>query len=754
MQARLAEIELSFGNLNAAQAAAERAVTLAPDLERTQMVLGFAALTRIDIDQAKAAFEHAIRLDSAEPLARLGLGLAKIRVGDLAAGRRELEIAAALDPNNSLLRSYLGKAYFEEKRGPQDADQFRIAKQLDPNDPTPWFYDAIRLQTENRPVEALRNIEKSIELNDNRAVYRSRLLLDQDRATRGVSLAWIYDDLGFEQAGLAEASHSLTQDPANSSAHRFLSDTYARLPRHEIARSSELLQSQLLQPINGDPVQPTAPITNLNVTARAGPADAAFNEYTSLFERNGAQLTTTGFAGTNSTLGDELIASAIWNKTSFSAGQFHSQTDGFRQNNDVQNDVVDLFSQWAPDPRLGFQAEYRQRDTNQGDLELNFDGDFSTTLREDISEKTLRVGGRINTSEASTVIWSARHVDFSDQTKIPDFFGLKLDMDQEGYQFEGAHIYKRDRLALTSGLGLSKINQEIEFSFPDSPLRQSDNITSTYGFAYSELEFPNPVWWTLGVSIDGYNEGDFNNDQINPKLGARWQINPALTLRAVILRTLARPQSVNQTIEPTTVAGFNQFFDDFQGTDAWQYAVALDSQISHNISAGVQYQVRQLDGPINAVGEGIEKVQQNEANGKLYIYTILSENWAFQSGVDYESFEQKPSSLALQQKMQTWFVPMEIRFFHPSGGFAEFRSTFVNQEVEMDHVDLGDDNFIVFDAGVGYRLPQRRGVVTLDVMNISDQGFHYQDLNFRTRETLKPRFIPERTILARVTLSF
>jgi tetratricopeptide (TPR) repeat protein len=44
--ARLAELELSFGNLSAAQTAADQAVALAPELERTQMVLGFAALTR------------------------------------------------------------------------------------------------------------------------------------------------------------------------------------------------------------------------------------------------------------------------------------------------------------------------------------------------------------------------------------------------------------------------------------------------------------------------------------------------------------------------------------------------------------------------------------------------------------------------------------------------------------------------------------------------------------------------------------
>ena len=40
-----------------------------------------------------------------------------------------------------------------------------------------WFYDAIRLQLANQPVSALRELEQSIALNDNRAPFRSRLLL-------------------------------------------------------------------------------------------------------------------------------------------------------------------------------------------------------------------------------------------------------------------------------------------------------------------------------------------------------------------------------------------------------------------------------------------------------------------------------------------------------------------------------------------------------------------------------------------------
>jgi len=44
---------------------------------------------------------------------------------------------------------------------------------------------------------------------------------------------------------------------SNYSAHRLLADTYAALPRHEIARVSELFQSQMLQPLNTTPIQPS-----------------------------------------------------------------------------------------------------------------------------------------------------------------------------------------------------------------------------------------------------------------------------------------------------------------------------------------------------------------------------------------------------------------------------------------------------------------------------------------------------------------
>ena len=172
--ARLAELQASFGELDKALDAAQKAVALDPDLSRTQSVLGYAYLMQVNTDTSKLAFTKAIELDPADPLPRLGLGLSRIREGDLQTGKSEIEIAASLDPNNALVRSYLGKVYYEDKQPGLSGREYAIAKGLDPMDPTPWFYDAIRKQTINRPVEALHDLQKAIELNDNRAVYRSQ----------------------------------------------------------------------------------------------------------------------------------------------------------------------------------------------------------------------------------------------------------------------------------------------------------------------------------------------------------------------------------------------------------------------------------------------------------------------------------------------------------------------------------------------------------------------------------------------------
>jgi len=107
------------------------------------------------------------------------------------------------------------------------------------------------------------NLQKSIELNDDRGVYRSKLLLDEDLAARSATLGRVYNEVGFTELGLQEGRQSISRDPTNYSAHRLLADSYAALPNMEAARVNELLQAQLLQPINITPVQPQMAETRL-----------------------------------------------------------------------------------------------------------------------------------------------------------------------------------------------------------------------------------------------------------------------------------------------------------------------------------------------------------------------------------------------------------------------------------------------------------------------------------------------------------
>ncbi len=416
--ARRAELQLSVGQLSRGFEDARRAVELDPGLSRAHLVVGFAHLFRIKIDKAKKSFRKAIELDQGDPLARLGLGLAKIRGGDLHGGRQELEIAVVLDPDNALVRSYLGKAYFDEKRDSRAAEQFSLAKQLDPKDPTPWLYDAVRKRTVNRPAEALQDIQESIRLNDNRAVYRSRLMLDQDLAARSVNLARVYDDLGFSQAALAEGFKSVSTNPADFSAHRFLSDAYAALPRNEIGRVSELLQAQMLQPLNINPIPPRLAEGKLLNFEGTSPADPSFGDYNALFNRNRVAFVLGGMAGTQGLGAEEVIHSGVYDWFSYSLGQQHFQTDGYRKNNDLETNLYNAFFQASLGPRTSVQGEYRFRKTDSGDISLFFDPEFFFPVNRNEQETEIfRVGGRHSFSPQSDLLVSVIKGDFNENKR-------------------------------------------------------------------------------------------------------------------------------------------------------------------------------------------------------------------------------------------------------------------------------------------------------------------------------------------------
>ena len=275
--ARVAELEFSFGRTKDALTALDQSLARAPRNAQALALKGFILAEQNNPRAAIASFDAAIAADSALGNAWLGRGLSRICTGDLKGGRADLLVAAALEPQRAELRSYLGKAYLASGDDAHAAKELALAKKLDPNDPTAWLYSALANQQENQINDAIRDLEKSASLNDNRSVYRSGLLLDEDQAVRSANLASVYRDAGMTEVSVREAGRAVNSDYANYSAHLFLAQSYAQLlapseinRRYETPAQNEYLLANLLAPTSAGLLSP-------NISQ---------GDYTKLFEQN------------------------------------------------------------------------------------------------------------------------------------------------------------------------------------------------------------------------------------------------------------------------------------------------------------------------------------------------------------------------------------------------------------------------------------------------------------------------------------
>jgi tetratricopeptide (TPR) repeat protein len=666
------------------------------------------------------------------------------------------------------VRSYLGKAYFEQKRTDLVDREYDVAKKSDPNDPTPWLYDAIHKQTTNRPIEALEASQKAIELNDNRAVYRSRLLLDSDEAARSASQGRIYSDLGFQDRALVEGWSSVNTDPTNYSAHRFLADSYAALPRHEIARVSELLQSQILQPLNTTPIQPRLGESNLFVISSGGPGSLSFNEFNPLFNRNGVNLQGGGLVGENGLWTGEGVVAGIYNKVSFSVGYSQFETDGWRENAFQQDKIANVFLQLEASSSTSLQVEYRYRDQQYGDLQQKFFTDlFLPGENHDVQRDVFRLGARHSFSPSSVLVANATYAKTDDLVTIDGFFGpetsLSSTLDQEAQGVEVQYLFRSRRVDLTTGAGYFNIDGETvqAFSFGPGIVDEAPPLPGAYdhlnAYAYANVK-PHPtVTLTVGGSYDKV-EGDLaedERDQFNPKVGLTWKPLPATTVRAAAFRSLKRTLITDQTLETTQVAGFNQFFDDADLTEAWRYGGAIDQKIGTNVLAGFEYSGRDLTVPLFGLDGTVAQADWTERLTRAYLFATPHPWLGLRAQYIRERFE-RPEGLGVGfPELQTDRVPLGIGFFHPKGITATVTATYWNQEGQFESffdptapATPGSSDFWLVDASFSYRLPKRFGFLSVGVTNLFDEDFEYFEVD-PGNVTIQPK----RTIFGKVTIA-
>jgi tetratricopeptide (TPR) repeat protein len=697
---RVAELEFSFGRVSAARAALERSLALAPRNAQAHALHGFLLSAENHLNAARAAFEEAVRLDPGLANGWLGLGLVRIRQGERDEGLADLQTAAAMEPNRSFLRSYLAKAYshasqFANRLRRQEmlrkaAEELALASRIDPKDPTPWLYAALLERDSYRFNPAVRDLERSVELNENRQVYRSDFLLDQDRAVRSSSLANVYQSAGLRDLSLNEAARAVQDDYANASAHMFVSDSYSALRdparvnlRYETAWFAERLLAYLLGPVGSTPL-------TQNISQQ---------EYSRLFEANRL-----GFASLSEYRSDGQFheqASQFGNLsgTSYSLDLDYQQNDGVRPNNDLGR--IEWYSalnqQVGPYDSLFLQAKYLDLDSGDNFQYYN-QNQADPDLRVQEWQKPWVIAGWHHewTPGAHTLLMVGRVVDnqrISDLNRpipvvsqdpagnINGFsiasFDTKYQSDFEAYVGEWNQIFQGDCYTLIFGTRFQQGTVQAEDHLqptgtnpslpPSNDSAETDfNRISAYG--YGTLEPVPHLFLTAGLSYDqlvfplNWRQPPVSDEHdrstyLNPKTALVWNPLPEITLRSAYARSLGGVSyDESFRLEPTQLAGFNQSFRSMISESVagpvtaplYQIAgAAMDLKLKTHTYAGLEVQwlnsdvlrrrgvfVMEPSSPVAAPSSLQQHLVYNEHSAAIWLNQLVADYWSF--GLRYQ----------------------------------------------------------------------------------------------------------------------
>jgi hypothetical protein len=570
---------------------------------------GFILSAQNRISEAIQNFDEAIAIDGGLGNAWLGRGLCRIHSGQAEAGREDLEVAAALEPNRAVLRSYLGKAFNETHDYARAEHELALARKFDPNDPTSWLYSALLHQQQNQINLAIRDLEQSQALNDNRSVYRSQMLLDQDAAVRGANLADIYSDAGMDVVSVQEATRAVNYDYANYSAHLFLANSYNQLRdpnqvnlRYETPWLNEYLVANLLSPVGAGTLSQTV----------------SQQEYSKLFEQDkfGLVSSTEYFSD-----GDWIQSGTQYGTVGnfgYAVDTYYLSSNGQRANNDQQQLTVSAQLKYDVTPRDSFFSQTTYYNASAGDLTQYYNqGSAHLDLHTSENQEPLAlIGYRHEWSPGNYTLMLAGR--FDDNSSVTDTNEPVLLLANNGagqviavptpalptaslnynnqlviYSGEAQQIleqadhtlivgarYQYGTFNTQSALGastptlLASMTQTTVVAFATSPISQNaqTDLERATGYGYYYWRVMDPLQLEAGVSYDMliYPQnhqlppisGSENYEaQVSPKVGFTWTPARDTTVRFAYTRSLGGvsfDQSVR--LEPSQVAGFIQSY--------------------------------------------------------------------------------------------------------------------------------------------------------------------------------------------------
>ena len=756
-----AKLLYGAGDSGKAEQVIRRALTVAPEEAGAHSALGFILLGRGRSEEARVSFEQSLQFDNSRGEPHLGLGIVHMRQGRILEATAEFLNATTIEPQISLYQSYLGKAFYEQRKFEQAFTALQAAEELDPRDPTPHLYSGVFSNDLNRPGQAVRSFEESIRLNDNRAVYRSRFVLDQDSATRNVNLATAYNRLGLSEWANLQALKSNLSDPANSSAHIFLANTFLNLKGRTLAGGSELLMARLLLPVN---------VNSFN----------AFNDYTTLFELPRLNTSTEGTGGSFDTQGSNLIASGGSRRWAYSTVFQFNQTDGFRPVNDDSRSYTGVsFFKFALTPHSDMLFSLVHAQTRQGDH-----GAGSALVSEENSEsrrqyvRTTRaeLGYHLQIRPGSelVVVFSgqANNILIGDPKATLYFFpgappvwvelrraGRTPDLD-----LQAAHLFRVSKLRFKYGFDVfeGRATTKDTFIYQNPYSQEADLVIQELepdrarvrfktAFLQTDYLVNSKFVLTGGINYDWANYKISNTlyDQPvgkwNPQGGFMFSPFESTTFRFAAMRVLQTQQQ--ERLAPTHLDGFLFNQNENPLTLSNSYNFGWDQRFGRTTFLRTWAFKRDRTIPTLGTSSTGDPIIDN-FYGDFYGSTItlnqfITERWTI---VPEYSLTHAKDTFGIRHDHEG---SLGMYYIHPRGISVGVKEKYFHQHGLLGADPTSGASVCTTDLSLSYEFPRKRALFSLAVTNLLDRKYSY----LADPLALDPR-VPKRQFAALLRLNF
>jgi len=316
-----------------------------------------------------------------------------------------------------------------------------------------------------------------------------------------------------------------------------------------------------------------------------------------------------------------------------------------------------------------------------------------------------------------------------------------------GFQFLHERASRFERSLVTDDARGEFTNSGLELNS-----EQAAGIGGTDFYFYPTWHVTRSVNFTAGVvrtdirrelaEVPPFVAGTDTVAHWSPEIGLTVAPIVDLTLRSAYFESLRKSSLEDQvSIEPTIIGGLTERFNDLSATQSRNSGFGADYKLGLTYF-GAEYSRRYLSEPGTLASANIitdettGAVQSNvqiderfdnhveQDFSRAYVYQVLSDQLVasldYRYGTDAVTDREAGSDFLLHR------YAAQLKYFHSSGFFGFTGATWRKQQgINNPAFADGKEVAWLFDAGVGYRLPKRRGTVQLEAFNLADTKFAF-----------------------------